>query len=441
MKYYLLLLITSLFISSASAQEIKILTLPEAVTLGLANSHTLQLSNAKVEQAEAKYQQAVGQTLPSLKLSGGYARLSDIEELKIDFNKDGNPVVLYPNIPNTYTTHLGLNETVFSGFRLKYAKESYQLLRSASTVDASKDTQEVIINIVTSLYNLYKIRQTKEIIEENIALSQKRVDEVNTWEKNGIVTHNEVLKWQLQLSNNQLAKIDLENTRELANFNLNLLLGADGNQQYDIDSASLFSNYSLSDFTSYNTVALKSRAELAAITLRTDAAKNNLMVTKNGYWPQIGVGANYYYSRPNSRIFPPTDEFNSTWDVGINLTFDLTNLYTNKANIRDAQSLLDQATAQQSILSDAIRSEVNQAYIATTQSSEREKVLIIAEQQAEENYRITENKYRSQLVLQTELQDASNALLKTKIDLINANADTHLAYYKLMKASGILSIK
>ena len=414
-------------------------TLQEAVTMGLTNSHTLQISKAKMDAAKAKYQQAIDQALPTLKLSAGYTRLSDIDEFKVDFGNTGHPVALFPNIPNNYSSRLALGETVFSGFRLKYAMASQQLLRDASKIDAAKDSQEVVMNVINGLFNLYKINQTHQIVNENITLAQKRVDEAINWEKNGIATHNEVLKWQLQLSNTELAKIDLDNTYEVSNFNMNLLLGLDGNQKLDVDSLSLFSSVASESFSFYDANGLKSRPEIQSLVLKNETALNYYNIAKNSYWPIVSVGANYYYSRPNSRIFPLVDEWNSTWDVGINLSFDIINLYSNHHVIAEAQANIDQTKAQQAQLTDAIRSEVNQAFITYSQSKEREKVLLRAVDQAEENYRITENKYRSQLVLQTELQDADNALLKSRIEKVNATADTQYAYYRLLKASGLLS--
>ena len=59
--------------------------------------------------------------------------------------------------------------------------------------------------------------------------------------------------------------------------------------------------------------------------------------------------------------------------------------------------------------------------------------------QAEENYRITKNKYDNALVNTTELLDANVSLLQSKINLAVAKADVILAYSKLLETTGILS--
>lgn len=438
MKKILLLLF--IFSTGLYAQAPRVLELNEAVKLGLAQSHTIQLSTAKLAQSEAKYQEAYDQTIPSLKFGAGYSRLSDITPFGFTNPTTHETSIIYPNIPNNYNSHLSLSEVIFSGFRLKYALSSQQLLKKAAQVDAAKDSQEITLTIINSLYNLYKIHSSQIVLDENLKQVNQHLDDAKNWETNGIVTHNEVLKWQLQVSNVKLAQLDLDNNYAIANYNLNLLLGLDGNQQLQADSASLFSAIKIKSFTEYEQAALQSRPEFQSLVLRQKVSDNSLSIAKNSYWPTISVGANDQYARPNQRIFPLTDEFKNTWDIGINLNFDLTNLYSNRHNIAEAKSILDQTKAQQAMLSDNIRSEINQSYRNYTETVERIKVLEEAVVQAEENERINDNKYRNQLSLQSDLLDAENALLKTKIDLVNTKADAELAYYRLLKTTGLLPI-
>ena len=58
--------------------------------------------------------------------------------------------------------------------------------------------------------------------------------------------------------------------------------------------------------------------------------------------------------------------------------------------------------------------------------------------QAEENYRITKNKYDNALVNTTDLLDANVLLLQSKINLAVAKADVYLAYNKLLQTTGTL---
>ncbi len=71
--------------SSAAAQQHQQISLEQAIKLGLDNSKTLKISQAKADVADAKYSQAIDGVLPSVTLSAYYQRLSDIDQPKIKF--------------------------------------------------------------------------------------------------------------------------------------------------------------------------------------------------------------------------------------------------------------------------------------------------------------------------------------------------------------------
>jgi outer membrane protein TolC len=58
--------------------------------------------------------------------------------------------------------------------------------------------------------------------------------------------------------------------------------------------------------------------------------------------------------------------------------------------------------------------------------------------QAEENYRITKNKYDNALVNTSDLLEANVSVLQSKINLAVAKDDVLLAYSKLLESSGII---
>jgi outer membrane protein len=423
-----------LFIASF-AQQRRQLSLQEAMKLGLENSRTFKISQAKVDAANAKYKQALDAALPSVNASASYQRLSDLAPPTIQFPGTAEPVVLFPIYVNTYSTRLSASEIIFSGFRAKYAKESFQLLLEASKLDADKDKDEITYGVIQAYYNLYKINESKKIIAENLEQVQQHVKETQLWEQQGLATHNDLLRWQLQQSNMELTQLDIENNEQVANYNMNLMLGLD-NVQIEVDSNSIDKLNEEKPMSDYLNLASSTRGDLKAIDLRTKAAENNLKVSRNSFLPQISIGGNLYDMRPNPRIIPPKDEFTFTWDAGIFFSWDLMRLYSNKHYVDESKALLSQNKESLDQLSDAVKMEVNQNYLSWKEANQRVTVLQKSVEQAEENYRITESRHRNNLVLLSELLDADNTLLNTKINLTLSKADAQIAYYRLMKSAG-----
>ncbi len=435
MNKTIIVLLFSLLSFTAFAQQHKQLSLEDAIKLGLENSKTFKISQAKVDAANAKYHQALDAALPSVNASASYQRLSDLDPPSIQFPGVAEPIVIFPIYVNNYSTRLSASEIVFSGFRAKYAKESFQLLLQASKLDSDKDKDEIIYNIIQSYYNLYKVGESKKIVAENLEQVQQHVKETQLWEQQGLATHNDVLRWQLQQSNIELTQLDIENNQQVANYNMNLLLGLN-DIQLDVDSNSINKLNEEKPLSDYLNRASSTRGDLQSIDLRTKAAENNLKVSKNSYLPQISLGGNLYDMRPNPRIIPPKDQFTFTWDTGIFFTWDLMRLYSNKHYVDEAKANLSQNKEALNQLSDVVKMEVNQNYLSWKQANQRVIVLQKSVEQAEENYRITDSRYKNNLILLSELLDADNTWLNAKINLVMSKADGQIAYYRLMKATG-----
>src|SRR5207245_2195042 len=140
------------------------LTLTQAIRQGLDNNRELKISSYKVALAEMKYKEAVDVALPSLKAIAGYTRQSDLTPPTFLFPGAKEPVVLFPIYVNNYSARVALYETIFSGGRLKYAEQAQLLLQQATKLDAVKDQDEVVFNIVSSWFNLYKLQQSSKIV-------------------------------------------------------------------------------------------------------------------------------------------------------------------------------------------------------------------------------------------------------------------------------------
>ncbi|CAN5685089.1 TolC family protein [soil metagenome] len=424
------------FFQSIQAQ---VLTLEQAIKQGVDNNRQLKISGYKVAHAETKYKEAVDLTLPSLKASAGYTRLSDVEQSKIQFPGAPEPVSLFPVYINNYAGKVSLSETVFSGFRLKYAMESQKLLQQATKLDAGKDRDEVVFNIINAYFNLYKLQQSIQIVNESLRSLDQRISEAQKMEQQGILLHNDVLKLQLQRSNTELIRIDLQNNLAIASFNFNILIGNNEKTSVNIDFTIVKDVETIKSMDEYMSDAIKNRSDLLAMTTRSRSIDNNLKNAKNSYYPQLAVAANYYDARPNPRVIPPKDKFVTTWDAGLVLTWDLMNLYSNKHNIADSRIQLQQSEENIHLMEDGIKMEVNRDYLTCNQSKQKIEVMQSSLAQAEENYRIVNSRFHSSLALTSELVDADAALLQSKVNLTLAKADACVNYYRLKKATGNLN--
>ena len=433
-KIMLLILLLSVKLLSAQNNN-RLLGIDEAIERSLQQSKLLKIDSAKVDEARAKYMQAYNQQLPSAYMSGSYVRVSDnIKPFTIQ-NSAGTKLELNPQILNQYYSTVSVSEVLYAGNKTKLAIQSMKLLENASRMDARKDKNDIIFNTINAYYNLYKIGQTRKAIEENIVQVKEHLKNIQSYERNGLALKNDVLKIELQLSSLRQSLIDINTAQDIAGYNMSIMLGFPEGTTYQLIADNFFSFSLDKTFEDYLSAGLINRPELRSAENKIKSAEIGLKSTKNNLYPQLIAGANYYDNRPNARVFPVAPEFTGTWDARLTLSWNFGALWTNKSKVAESRSLLQQTKASRELLMDGIKSEVNADYLSYIRSREKIKVSEDAVKQAEENYRIVNNQFKSNTALISDLTDANTLLLQTRINLLADKADTDVAYYKLMQSS------
>ncbi|MFB0499607.1 outer membrane protein [Mucilaginibacter sp. OAE612] len=415
---------------AASAQD-RTITLDEAIKLGLENSKTLKLSNSKVEQAVSQYNQAKDEALPTGKVSYGYNR-AQIPANRLAL---GSESINLPSHADAYLGILNLNQTIFGGNKLKYARQSTDLLTQVSRLDVENDKDEVVYDIISSYYNLYKVLQSKKVVAQNLATVDVQIKQAQRFFEQGLVTKNDVLRFQLQRSNIEVNGVDLETNRRIINYNLNVLLGLPEGTQLNIDQITE-ADRQVSPLTAYLDTAMAARPEFKQFALRSRVAETNTKSVKANNLPTVGASAAAYYVDVSANPIPKSGNFITPISVGLTVSWNFSSLWTNKNKVTEAKIQEQQVEINKGITTDRIKNEVNQSYQSYTQALEKVKLLQTSIDQAGENNKILESKYKSNIASATDRADAETLLYQAQINLELAKADAGLAYYTLLKSTG-----
>lgn len=436
MKYLKIIVALLLVAQLVSAQNTPKLTLDNAVQLAITNSKQLKLSTAKIAGAESKVTQSINNFIPQVSINSSYTRLSNnIEPFVISIPGFGSQA-LNPQILNQYTNRASIQSTLFSGLRNQNNLKSAQYLEKAATLDSEKDVTEIRFNTINAVLNLYKGQQTLKLVDENLKLSESRINDVTNMLNAGMALQNDVLRTSLVKTNLEASKLDIQSAIATANYNINILLGLPENNVPELDETSLFTANEQKTADEWIKDAVANRSDKKAADMRINASQIVVRNANTGYMPTLAAGFNYYYNRPNQRIFPQTDAFNYTWDIGLTFSWNLTNLYTAGAQVKDAKISVQQAQLGSGIIEDGIKMDVNANYNAYTVAKAKIEVAQKALDQALENQRVIKNRVDSGINLQTDLLDADAFVMQSQINLLNAKVDAQVAYFKLLKSVG-----
>ena len=116
-----ILIILLLVMSNVSAQQIaQPLRLADCIAQALGQNPSLQMSQAKVQAAEARTSEATTGLLPQLRLTGRAAKVSAVDPFGINIQSFyfNYTAVLFPSITENYSMRLSLQQPLFTGFKL-----------------------------------------------------------------------------------------------------------------------------------------------------------------------------------------------------------------------------------------------------------------------------------------------------------------------------------
>ncbi|MDP4150533.1 MAG: TolC family protein [Bacteroidota bacterium] len=420
----------------APAAATRTLSLDSAIQMGLRNSKTLKRSQFKIDQAMNRVDQAKDAYLPSAKLSFQYLHALMLTQT---VNLPGITAADKPlKLPFDFPAYLGtlaVSEPVFAGNQLKYARQSANLLVQASRLDADKDREDITWVIISSYLNYNKILQNQLIVEQNMEDVQGKLDQITKYEGQGLATQNDVLRFQLQKSQIQLTRIELEDNRKIANYNLNILLGLPDSTEIKLPAVA----YRLDEhpaFVDFVQQAETNRRELQDLDYQQKLADINVRKIQDQRLPTVTANMGMYYINPTGKPIPTDHTVLAPLTLGIGASWDIASLYTNKNKVKEASIQRQSLTNDKDDALDEIRKEVHQSYIGYLQSLERIKVLQDAVTQAQENERIMESKFRNNLVNTTDRIDAQTLLYQARVNLELAKSDATIAYYSLLRSTG-----
>lgn len=421
-------------ISLTKAQEKLSLTLDKAIEIGLQNSKQLHSSLMKVKSSEAKVKEVSALRLPSLKLNAGYRRLSEVDPFIINTPFGSFPIA--PGIFDNYSVQLSVFQPLFTGFRLVGNINLNEELSNATKEEFNKDKSELLFNIKNSYWGVFKAMQFKKVMDETVVQIKAHVEDAKNLEKAGMLTKNDILKIEVQLSNAIYQQLEAENAVKLAMTALNNVMGIPLNTQIEIVSDVNLNEYKTEELSKLVSVAIENRPEVKAADSRVKASEAGVTLAKSSWYPQLSLYANYYYSKPNQRILPTQNRFDGTWDAGINLSMNLWDWLTTKHQTDQAEAQLAQAIDGIGLIKDGITLEVTQNYLSLTQANKKIEIAKLIVTQAEENLRVTSQKFRNGLATSSDLIDAEAALISAKTNYTTSIVDYELVKAKLEKSLG-----
>ena len=432
-------LLFAVFVASAQplAQQ-KTLTLEEAVQLGIQNSKQLKLSQQKIVEAGTRLAQAKDAFLPDATVNFQYLHALMLSRVISIPGVTQNPLKLPFDFP-AYVGTASVSEPIWSGNKLRYAKQSADIMVQLSKVDADKDKDDVIYLVIASYLNYDEILENQLIVAQNMQDVDSKLVQITKYLGQGLATQNDVLRYQLQKSQQQITEVELENNRQVANYNMNILLGLPDSTQIILPPLNYKTNETFS-FGDLITQAEANRRELQDLSYQTRVSDINVKKLHDQRLPTFSATGGMYYINPTGEVIPTHNNLIAPITLGVGASWDIGTLYKNKNKESEAEIQRRELNTQRDQSLDDIHEDVHKQFVTYQAALAKLKLQQVAVDQAQENERITESKYQNNLVTTTDRIDAQSQLYQARINLQLAQSEATIDYYNVLRSTGKIHI-
>jgi outer membrane protein len=420
------------------AQEVKQLTLDEAIKTAQTNSTTIIKGKNAVEITGAQVLNAYGQFLPDVNVGAAYTYTGGDNLLTVT-----NPT-LVTSQRNNITYQLVSSINIYNGFANRASLKAALLNKEIAELSLERAQQQIALDVTQSYLQVLLDKQIVDFAKQNVQASVNRENQLTELVKVGRRASSDLFQQQSQTSLDQQFLTNAEN--KLLNDKILLLtkLRVNASENYEladvaIDESPLGATYA--DEAALIEKATSQRYDLKASQRVSDAMLLYVQRSRSGYLPRVslvggayGIGAHFNKLYINGTNSLPAEQ--RSWGtqltdqvygvMALNVGWTIFDKNTTRSNVAIARINAANAKVDYENVNLQIVSEVKQAsgnYRAALQQTITSQKGLDAAQQA---YETLNGRYAVGSANFIELSNAQNNLLLARQNRAQASISLFL---------------
>jgi outer membrane protein TolC len=435
----------------------------------IAASSDLMQRRAELEQANAKIRQTTIQFFPQLVVRGSYTRLSPVAvefgqgalvgaqnagRLEVGacpggmgqcvLDSAGQPVGAasfeIENLEDNYAVGASLTIPLSDYIlRLSDAATSAQASRRAARYSLAAERARVDTDARVLYYNWLRAHGQVYVAQKALERTRARLQDAQAAFSVGSLTQADVMRIEALVANGQLALEQAESLRQLTRAQLAIIMSDMGPADYHVGEAVPPSAVDAPAEGSAHPLIAEAwgkRYELKALDSTIEALENGQSAARAGGYPRIDAVGDATYANPNQRYFPPKQDWNATWSVGVVASWNVGETFLSGARGDELAAQTENLRGQRVRLEALIASQVVSAVLDLRTAQAALQTSEITVRATEEAYRVTADRFRVGRATTTDMVTAETDLLGAKQTQINARIDSAIAGLRLQQALG-----
>jgi outer membrane protein len=395
----------------------------------------LKQSREEVNAALANKKARTTNFFPTLSAQYGYIR-RDNPTTQALLGQQGQSTDVIINPKDEYNFVTSFSQPIFTGFALINQYKIASLGLDVAEISEKLTRQDVILDAKNAYFSILKSQKLMAVAEDTVkqVTAQKEVAE-NMYQV-GMSPLNDLLQSQVQLANDKQRFITAQNNLEISKSQFNTLLRRSVNAPVAIVDILDYTPFEY-DINYCLTQADQNRLELQVADLEVQIAEKDYQLSKGNYFPSIDLTGNWTRRGTDWDVDGGEGIADKKfWDVRATATWDFWQWGRTRYGVKEKLSRLSQAKYRKKDIFDNIELEVKQAFLKTKETEKNITTIEKAIEQAKENLRITEERYKEQVSTTTDVLVAQTLLTETMTNYYNALYDFKIAKAVLYRAIG-----
>ena len=439
----------------AQERVVQVMSLTTLYNLADQQSQQVRVSETALWAADEGVAAARSALLPSVDLSLQGSYTGNAFMLSRGFSTHGTTDYIVPGVGvvpvangkqdtphwgNSFTAQVA--QVVYAGGAIRSGIRMAELDKEMAELDVEKNRQEVRFLLTGYYLDLCKLENQIEVVRQNIALTQKEIEQMKARREEGTVLQNDITRYELQLQSLELTLTKLTDATTIINHQLVTTLHLPEQtvitpDKYELDT-DINALSAIASQETWQQTATDNNLGIRQATVATNLAEQKVKQVKAKSLPSIAVVAENQLYGPYTQDLIPKDCNINVWFVGIGIKYSLGNLWKNKHHIRQARIEQRQSQEALALAREGVENGVQANYTNLLTSYTEVKTQQKQVELAHQNYAVVQNRYQHELALLTDMVDASNMKLSAEMALVNARIGMLYNFYKLKYVTNTL---
>ena len=404
-------------------------TIEDAWKAAIGSDNRLQASRKNTESLKQTLEARQSERLPSLFLDSAYTVLNEPPSAVV--NLPNTPTTSFPTAEDKSLSYKAIASLpVFTSGRISQSIDAASSGLNAAIQDEMKTKLDLKMNVAESYVAVLRTTRWVEVAESNVSSLSSHVKDVTNFYDQGVITKNDLLAAQVSLADARQRLTQSQNNLNIAQASYNRLLGRHLDSEVTIDDISALPL--APDIAKLTSQALMKRPELLSLSEQAESFRHQAGSVRASSWPQLALAGGYSYQQNKYQVYE------DLWSATVELRWDL---FDGGISRHNANALLQKSDALKNLHDDAasaIALQVRQASLDVDETQKRIVVTKDATTQADENLRVTRDRYREGVGTNTEVLDAETLRVRSYTNYYNAMYDAVIAKFRLRYATGDL---